>query len=90
MATLDQVQPHQISPESSVVLESPKARMVSQYLCGTETLDLAHMTTLGMNGVAMQHGNDSQKKPRTTVQYLDYLTPEDKSDVLVMLMQEYN
>jgi len=43
MATLDEVQPHQISLESSVVLESPRARMLSQYLYGTETPDSANI-----------------------------------------------
>jgi len=43
MATLDEVQPHRISLKSIVVLESPRARMTSQYLCGTETPDSAHI-----------------------------------------------
>jgi len=43
MATLDEVQPHQISLTSRVVLESPRATMLSQYLCGTETPDSAHI-----------------------------------------------
>jgi len=43
MATLDEVQPHQMSLESSVVLESPRARMLSQYLYGTETQDSANI-----------------------------------------------
>jgi hypothetical protein len=43
MATLDEVQPHRISLKSRVVLESPRARMLSQYLCGTEIPDSAHI-----------------------------------------------
>jgi len=43
MATLDEVQPHRISLKSRVVLESPRARMLSQCLCGTETPDSAHI-----------------------------------------------
>jgi len=43
MATLDEVQPHEISLESSVVLESLRARMISQYLYGTETPDSANI-----------------------------------------------
>jgi hypothetical protein len=43
MATLDEVQPHQISLKSRVVLESPRARLLSQYLCGTETPDSSHI-----------------------------------------------
>jgi len=40
MATLDNIQPHQISLWSRVILESPRARMLSQYLCDTKTSDL--------------------------------------------------
>jgi len=43
MATLNEVQPHRISLKSRVVLESPRARMLSQYLCGTETPHSAHI-----------------------------------------------
>jgi len=43
MATLDEVQPHRISLQSRLVLESPRARMLSKYLCGTEIPDLAHI-----------------------------------------------
>jgi hypothetical protein len=42
-ATLDEVQPHRIAPKSRVVLESPRARMLSQYLCATKTADSAHI-----------------------------------------------
>jgi hypothetical protein len=34
MATLDEIQPHQISLMPRVVLESPTALMSTQYLCG--------------------------------------------------------
>jgi hypothetical protein len=43
MVTLDEVQPHRISLKSRVVLESPRARMLSQYLCGSEIPDSAHI-----------------------------------------------
>jgi hypothetical protein len=43
MATLDEVQPHQISLKSSIVLESLRARMLSQYLCATKTLHSANI-----------------------------------------------
>ena len=43
MAPLDEVQPHRISLKSRVVLESPRARRVSQYLCGTEIPDSAQI-----------------------------------------------
>jgi len=41
MATLDEVQPHRISLRLRVVLDSPRAHMFSQYLCGTEIPDSA-------------------------------------------------
>jgi len=44
MAPFDEIQPHQIVPKSSLILESPRAQMLSQYLCGTETPDSAHIT----------------------------------------------
>jgi hypothetical protein len=43
MATPDEVQPHRISIKSRVVLESPRARMLSQYRCGTEIPDSVHI-----------------------------------------------
>jgi len=41
MATLDEVQPHQMSLKSRVILQSPMVRMLSQDLWGTEIQDLA-------------------------------------------------
>jgi len=135
METLDEVQPHQISLKSRVVLESPRARMLSQYLCGAEITDsahivhevqirernggmqrvlvlidcgatsivmaprllkrlgisneAAHITTLGLNRRVMQHAKDS-RKTWITVQYLNYLTPVDESDELVVRMRTYD
>jgi len=43
MATLDEIRPHRIALKSRVILESPRAQMLSQYLCGTETPDSAHI-----------------------------------------------
>jgi len=43
MATLDEVQPHRISLKSTVILESPRARMSSQYVCRSKTPDSAHI-----------------------------------------------
>jgi hypothetical protein len=43
MATLDEIRPHRIAQKSRVILESPRAHMLSQYLCGTETPDSAHI-----------------------------------------------
>ena len=43
LVTLDEVQPHRISLKSRVVLESPRATILSQYLCSTESPDSAHI-----------------------------------------------
>jgi len=43
MATMDSIQPHQIGLKSRVLLESPKAHMSSQYLCGTSSPDTSHI-----------------------------------------------
>jgi len=135
MATLEEVQPHQIPIKSRVILESPTAGVLSQYICGTEirnsahrlhkvqirdrnckmqclraliecgattilmapsllmwlgmSREAAHITTLDLHGGVMQHAKDS-RKTRITVQYLDYLGPVVKSDVLVVPMDAYD
>jgi len=43
MATMDSTQPHRIALKSRVLLESPKALMSSQYLCGTSRPDISHI-----------------------------------------------
>jgi len=43
MATLDEVQPHLISLLPRIVLESLRAHMFSQYVCGIETPDSTHI-----------------------------------------------
>jgi hypothetical protein len=43
MATSVGIQPHWISPRPIVVLESPKALISSQYLCGTAKDDSLHI-----------------------------------------------
>jgi len=43
MATLEEVQPHRISLRPRVVLESLKAQMSCQYLCGTARPDSSHI-----------------------------------------------
>jgi len=43
MATLEAIQPHRIALKSRVILESPRAHMVSQFLCSTETPESAHI-----------------------------------------------
>ena len=63
MATLEEVQPHRISLKSRVVLESPRARMLSQYLCGTETPDSAHI----IHQVKIQDRNGEMKRVRALI-----------------------
>jgi len=41
MATLEGLQPHRMALNPRVILQSPRAHMFSQYLCGTETPDSA-------------------------------------------------
>ena len=41
-ATLEEIQPHRISLRLWVVFDSPKALMLSQYLCGTRRPDSSH------------------------------------------------
>jgi len=43
MATLEAIQPHRIALKPTVILESPRAHMFGQYLCGTVTPDSAHI-----------------------------------------------
>jgi len=43
MATLEEIEPHQIPLRPSVVLDSPKALMSGQYLCGTARPDASHI-----------------------------------------------
>jgi hypothetical protein len=40
---MDRIQPHQIALKSRVLLESPKALMSIQYLCGTSRPDTSHI-----------------------------------------------
>ena len=63
MATLDEVQPHRISLKSRVVLESPSARVLSQYLCGTEIPDSAHI----VHEVQIRHRNGEMQRVRALI-----------------------
>ena len=63
MATLEEVQPHRISLKSRVVLESPRGRMLSQYLCGTETPDSAHL----IHEVEILHSNGEMQRVRALI-----------------------
>jgi len=63
MATLDDVQPHRIPPKSRVVLESPRARIVSQYLCSTEIPDSARV----VHEVQIQDRNGDMQRVRDLI-----------------------
>jgi len=54
MATLDEIQPHRIAMKSRVILEK-RAQASSQYLCGTEKPDSAHV--IHELRVRDEHGN---------------------------------
>jgi len=54
MAMLEAIQPHGIALKRRVILESPRAHMFSQYLCGTETPDSADIIHEGM--IRDRHG----------------------------------
>jgi len=43
MVTMDSIQPHRIALKSRVLMESPKAHMSTQYLCGTSRPDTSHI-----------------------------------------------
>jgi len=51
--------------------------------------EAAHITSLSLDGKVMQHAKDS-RKTRITIQYLDYLAPDNESDVLVIQMSAYD
>jgi hypothetical protein len=53
MATMDSIQPHQITSKSRVVLGRPKAHMSIQYLCGTCRPDTSHI----IHDVFIRDGN---------------------------------
>jgi len=58
MATQDEDRPHQISLISRFVIESPRAKKLSQYLYVTETHDSAHI----VHEVQMRHqGRDAMR-----------------------------
>jgi len=43
MVAIDSIPPHQIALKSRLLMESPKAHMSSQYLCGTSRPDMFHI-----------------------------------------------
>jgi hypothetical protein len=65
MATLDEVQPHRISLRPRVVLESPRAHMFSQYLCGTETPDSVYI----IHDVQIRDRHSEMQRVRPPIDY---------------------
>jgi hypothetical protein len=63
MATMDSIQPHQISLKSMVLLESPKALMPSQYLCGTSRPDMSHI----IHDVLLRDGSGEMQQVRAVI-----------------------
>jgi len=63
MATLDSIQPHRITLKSRVLLESPKAHMASQYLCGTSRPDTSHI----IHEVFIRAGNGEMQCVRALI-----------------------
>jgi len=63
MATMDSLQPHRIALKSRVVLESPKALMSSQYLCGTSRPDTSHI----VHDVFIRDGSGQMQSVRALI-----------------------
>jgi len=51
---------------------------------------VAHITTISINGGVLHQAMYTQKKMQITLQYLDYLTPVDESDIPDVPMAVYN
>jgi hypothetical protein len=65
MATMDSIQPHRIALKSRVLMESPKAHMSSQYLCGTSRPDTSHI----IHEVFIRDGNGEMQRVRALIDY---------------------
>jgi hypothetical protein len=63
MAMMDSIQPHRIALKSRVLLESPKALMSSQYLCGTPRPDMSHI----IHKVCIRDGNGEMQRVRALI-----------------------
>jgi len=63
MATMDSIQPHRIALKSRVLMESPKAHMSSQYLCGTSRRDTSHI----IHEVFIRDGNGEMQRVRALI-----------------------
>jgi len=60
---MDSIQPHRIALKSRVLLESPKALMSSQYLCGTTTPDTSHI----VHDVFIRDGSGEMQRVRALI-----------------------
>ena len=65
MATMDSIQLHRIALKSRVVLESPKAHMSSQYLCGMSRPDTSHI----IHEVFLRDGNGEMQRVRALIDW---------------------
>jgi hypothetical protein len=63
MATMDSIQPHRIALKSRVLMESPKAHMSSQYLCGTSRPDTSHI----IHEVFIRDGSGEMQRVRALI-----------------------
>jgi hypothetical protein len=63
MATMDSIQPHRIAFQSRVLMESPKALMSSQYICGTSRLDTSHI----VHDVLIRDGSGEMQRMRALI-----------------------
>jgi len=63
MATMDSIQPHQIALQSRVLMESPKANLSSQYLCGTSRPDTSHI----IHEVYISDGSGEMQRVRALI-----------------------
>jgi hypothetical protein len=63
IATMDSIQPHRIALNSRVLLESPKALMSSQYICGTSRPDTSHI----VEDVFIRDGSGAMQRVRALI-----------------------
>jgi len=62
-ATMDSIHPHRIALKSWGLMESPKAHMSSQYLCGTSRPDMSHI----IQEVFRRHGSGEMQRVRALI-----------------------
>jgi len=63
MATMDSIQPHRIALKSRVLMESPKADMSSQYLCGRSRPDTSNI----IHKVFIRDGSGEMQRVRALI-----------------------